>query len=126
MAESGKNDKKLAHHDKTSFIKILSSLAVIDGTFNEEEQDYLKKIAREWTITDEQLEEIFASEQSGDLTIPEDEEERVDQLAALIGMMMVDGKIYDEEFQLCSMIAEKFGFKEGIVNDIIADILEKS
>ncbi|MBN1294674.1 MAG: TerB family tellurite resistance protein [Candidatus Latescibacteria bacterium] len=124
MTESGKNDKKLEHHDKTSFISILSSLAAVEGTFNKEEQEFLKKIAREWSIKEEQLEEIFSAAPSEDLTIAEDEEERIDQLAALIGMMMVDGKIFDEEFQFCSMIAKKFGFKKGIVNDIITDILE--
>ena len=126
MSESEKNGKILSHHDKESFIKILSSLATVDGTFDEAEKEFLCNVATIWGINEEELKIILNSKESMEITIAEDEGKRIEQLAALIGMMMIDGKIYDEEFQFCSMIAGKYGFKPEVINDIIADIFEKN
>ena len=126
MSESEKNGKNLSHHDKESFIKILSSLAAVDGTFDEAEKEFLGNVATIWGINEEELKIILNSKEPMEISIPEDEGKRIEQLAALIGMMVIDGKIYDEEFQFCSMIAEKYGFKPEIVNDIIADIFKRN
>ena len=116
----------MSHHDKESFIKILSSLAAVDGTFDEAENEFLGNVATIWGINGEELNSIVNSKESMEISIPEDEGIRSEQLAALIGMMMIDGKIYDEEFQFCSMIAEKYGFKPEVVNDIITDIMKNN
>ena len=126
MSESEKNGKNLSHHDKESFIKILSSLAAVDGTFDEAEKKFLDNVATMWGINEEELNIILNSKETMEISIPENEGKRIEEFAALIRMMMVDGKIYDEEFQFCSMIAEKFGFKSGIVNVIVADIMKNN
>lgn len=115
----------LSHQEKESFVKILSTLAATDGALNESEKEFLVSVALTKGIDENELNSILHSPEPLDISIPDDEEERIDQLAALIGMMMVDETIYDEEFQFVSMIAEKYGFNPEIVNNIIADILEK-
>ncbi len=125
MSESQNNGKLLSHRERESFIKILSSLAATDGALTETEKDFLSTVALSKGIGEEELNSILNSTEPMEITIPEDEEERIDQLAALIGMMMIDGSIYDEEFQFCAMIAKKYGFNPEIVNDIVADILEQ-
>ena len=117
--------KLLSHEEKESFVKILSTLAASDGALNETEKEFLVSVALTKGIDENELNSILNSPEPLEISIPEDEEERIDQLAALIGMMMIDGTIYDEEFQFISMIAEKYGFNPEIVNDIIADILEQ-
>ena len=72
------------------------------------------------------LDDIIDGSEMPKIEVPEEENDRIQELAALIGMMMIDGKIYEEEFQLCSLVAMKFGFQPEIVNDIITDILKKS
>ncbi len=115
----------LSHEEKESFVKILSTLAATDGALNESEKEFLISVALSKGIDEDELNSIINSPEPLEITIPEDEEERIDQLAALIGMMMIDGSIYDEEFQFCAMIAKKYGFNPEIANDIIADILEQ-
>ncbi|MFC1508870.1 hypothetical protein ACFL60_04170 [Candidatus Omnitrophota bacterium] len=126
MSESEKNSKNLSRQDKESFIKTLSSLAAVDGTFDEAEKEFLGNVATKWGINEEELNSIVNSKETMDISIPEDEGKRIEEFATLLRMMMVDGKIYDEEFQFCSTIAEKFGFNPDIVNDIVADIMKNS
>ena len=126
MSESEKNSKNLSRQDKESFMKTLSSLAAVDGTFDEAEKEFLGNVASMWGINEEELTIILNSKDAEKFSVPEDEGKRIEELATLIRMMMVDVKIYDEEFQFCSTIAEKFGFNPGIVNDIVADIMKNS
>ncbi|MFC1528555.1 hypothetical protein ACFL5B_01455 [Candidatus Latescibacterota bacterium] len=126
MPKSENKNKNLSDEQKKSFIKILSSLAAVDNDFNINEKALLMEVAEEWGISGNELDDIVNNSEMPKIEVPQNEEDRIEELAALIGMMMIDKKIYEEEFQLCSLVAKKFGFKSDIVNTIIADILERS
>ena len=126
MPESGNRGKNLSDEHKRSFIKILSSLAAIDNEFDTDEKALLMEMAEKWGVSGKGLNDIIDSSEIPKIEVPQNENDRFEELAALIGMMMIDGKIYEEEFQLCSLVAMKFGFKPDIVNRIITDILERS
>ena len=126
MHESGNRSINLSDEQKKSFIKILSSLAAIDNDFDENEKALLMDVAEEWNVSRKELDDIIDSSEMPKIEVPKNENDRIEELATLIGMMMIDGKIYEEEFQLCSLVALKFGFKPEIVNNIITDILERS
>ena len=125
MPKSGNKDKNLSDKQKRSFLKILSSLAAIDSTFDENEKALMLEVAEEWGVSETELADIVDSSERPKIEIPENENDRIEELAALIGMMMIDRKIYEEEFQLCSLVATKFGFNPEIVNDIIINLLTR-
>ena len=126
MPKLGNKSNNLSDDQKKSFIKILSSLAAIDNDFDKDEKALLIKVAEEWGVSGNELDDIVNSSEMPNIEVPKDENDQIEELAALIGMMMIDGQIYEEEFQLCSLVAMKFGFNPDIVNTIIADILERS
>ena len=126
MPKPGNKSNNLSDEQKKSFIKILSSLATIDNDFDKDEKALLIEMAEEWGVSENELDDIVNSSEMPNIEAPKNENDRFEELAALIGMMMIDGKIFEEEFQLCSLVAMKFGFKPDIVNTIIADILERS
>ncbi|MFC1692001.1 hypothetical protein ACFL1R_00675 [Candidatus Latescibacterota bacterium] len=126
MPKSENKNKNLSDEQKRSFIKILSSLAAVDNDFNINEKALLMEVAEEWGISGNELDDIVNNSEMPKIEVPQNEKDRIEELAALIGMMMIDRKIYEEEFQLCSLVAMKFGFKPDIVNNIIADILERT
>ena len=126
MPKIGNKSNNLSDEQKKSFIKILSSLAAIDSDFDKDEKAFLIEMAEEWGVSGNELDDIVNSSEIPNIEVPKNENDRIEELAVLIGMMMIDGKIYEEEFQLCSLVAMKFGFKPDIVNTIIADILERS
>ena len=126
MPKLENKSNNLSDEQKKSFIKILSSLAAIDNDFDKDEKALLVEMAEEWGVSGNELDDIVNSSEIPNIDVPQNENDRIEELAVLIGMMMIDGKIYEEEFQVCSLVAMKFGFKPDIVNTIIADILERS
>jgi uncharacterized tellurite resistance protein B-like protein len=106
-----------------SFLGLLALLANADGSFDEDEKQFIHTMAEEWEISDEDVEKVISHPENVKLRIPDDIEERNKELAALIGMMTADGTISDEEFQFCVKIAEKFNIDPDVVNTIVSDIL---
>ena len=119
-----KTEKHLTTDEQDAFIGILASLAGIEGEINIDEIDFLMSVTEQWGIPAADVERVLATPRETAIEVPKDAEERYEELAALIGMMMVDGEIYGEEYEFCELVADKFGIDPAIINDIVADILE--
>ena len=118
-----KSKKELSIKEQDAFISIMSSLAFIDEKMDDHEKNYLMSVAKTWGISETEVKKVLNQPPNHKIDVPGSIDERYKQLAALIGMMLVDGKIYKEEFAFCELVAKKFGIDPATVNTIVTDIM---
>jgi hypothetical protein len=91
-------------------VKLLISLAQIDGKVAEREQNYIISVGKSNGLTQEEVEPLF--ETRHDLVVPEDlsDDERFDYLFSLVQLMKIDERMFKEEMMFCSKIAANLGY----------------
>ena len=112
----------------------LISMAGLDGNIDEREQELLFGYADKLGLTKEEFDicvETYSSNGGqGVVVIPETEEERVVYLKNLTTMMMIDGKVDDNEMEFIKLMAEKFGYDgekalEILMNKVYQDFTKE-
>ena len=123
MFKEGVSVTKSSNYLK-SHMKNLLEMALVDGHFDETEMDLLKKLAQKYNIPEDELRKIQDNPSNFEFEIPEDDNEKFEQFYELVNMMTIDGKIFDEEMNLCVIIGKKFGYNnvhetlEAMIEDI--------
>ncbi|QTV04844.1 tellurite resistance TerB family protein [Faecalibacter bovis] len=120
LFEGSEKKKKLSH------ISNLVYLASIDGHLDKRELDIINKIAQKLRLTNEDMERIFFRPNSVKFVIPIDNKEKVKQLSELVMLMLSDSNIDDRELLFCRAVADKLGFKDIIIDEILRIIFEGS
>ncbi|KOY87086.1 hypothetical protein AD998_13880 [bacterium 336/3] len=88
-------------------------MAKADGYYDQVEKDYLLKIAKSYNISAKNMDEIekfsgqIAMAQSGNADMI------YRQLYELVGMMLADGIVHNNEIELCVRFAEEMGVAQG-------------
>lgn len=95
------------------------AVAASDGKISDEELELLKDRAIEYGLNENDVNELLDNAQSLEFIIPMNSVEREDQLSEAVLMSMIDGKIQDNEYDICLKIANKLGFDEKYLNHII-------
>ncbi len=98
----------------------LVAVSVADGFLDDDEKEFLEERAEEFGLPSDEVSEIIAKADTLEFVVPEDEEDREEQLADIVFMSMVDGDIEDKEYQLCLNIAERLGLKKEDLDEVIA------
>jgi len=94
-----------------SHMKNLLEMAMVVSHFDDYEYQLLKKLAKKYKVSEKELKKIQENPVEVKFVLPVDEKEKFEQFYELIHMMTIDGKIYDEEVNLCIIFAKKFGYK---------------
>ena len=84
------------------------------------EREFLEERAEELGLPKDEISQIIANADKLEFVVPEDEEDREEQLADFVFMSMVDGNIEDKEYQLCLNIAERLELKKEDLDEVIA------
>jgi uncharacterized tellurite resistance protein B-like protein len=100
------NSVKLEH------FRNLVSLSAIDGRIEDIERVALSKIAFEQGLPLERLNLMLNRANEYIYLIPQNTEEREQQLEEMITLALVDGDFAPAELELIEMVAEKLGFKK--------------
>jgi uncharacterized tellurite resistance protein B-like protein len=108
---------------RKSHIMNLLSLAAADGEITHEEIDYLAHVAERIYMPREEFIDVLKNPQDVMFYPPDSNRERLDQLHDLVGMMMIDGSIDQDEVIRCKMFAQKLGFKAAVIDAIVAHII---
>jgi uncharacterized tellurite resistance protein B-like protein len=96
-----------------SHLQNLIEMAKADGYYDQVEKDYLLKIAKSYNISAKNMDEIekfsgqIAMAQSGNADMI------YRQLYELVGMMLADGIVHNNEIELCVRFAEEMGVAQG-------------
>lgn len=108
---------------RKSHIMNLLSVAAADGEITRDEIEYLAHVAERIYMPREEFIDVLKNPQDVIFYPPESNRERLDQLYDLVGMMMIDGHIDQDEVIRCKMFAQKLGFKAGVIDAIVSQII---
>lgn len=107
------NSVKLEH------FRNLVSLSAIDGKIEDVERVALSKIAFEQGLPLERLNLMLNRASEYIYLIPQNTEEREQQLEEMITLALVDGDFAPAELELIEMVAEKLGFTKKELDQIL-------
>jgi hypothetical protein len=107
-------------------MKLLISLAQIDGTVAPRERNYIINIGRANNFFPDQIVPLF--EQRHNLIIPEDlsADQRFEILFSLVQLMKIDERMYREEIMFCSKIAGSLGYDHQVMFDLLLHVKSAS
>lgn len=103
-------------------MKLLISLAQIDGAVAAREKAFIISIARANDIQAEEIEPLF--ERSHALIIPKDLDanDRFNYLLSMVQLMKIDERMYKEELLFCTKMAENLGYKAQAMFDMLLHV----
>jgi hypothetical protein len=103
-------------------LKLLISLARIDGIVGEKEEKYIYNIGSANGLTAEVVQPLFNTEH--DLIIPNDltEDQKFDYLFSLVQLMKIDERLYTDEIRFCSKVAARLGYDQTVIFDLMLHV----
>ena len=104
---------------KLEHFRNLVSLTVADGKIEEVERVALSKIAYEQGIPLERLNLMLQKANEYVYLIPQNTHEREKQLEQMIQLALVDGEFAPAELELITVVAEKLGFTQAELAQIV-------
>jgi uncharacterized tellurite resistance protein B-like protein len=103
-------------------MKLLISLAQIDGTVADREQNYIINIGRANNVYPDEVKPLF--DKRHDLIVPEDltDDQKFDYLFSLVQLMKIDERMYKEEIMFCSKIASNLGYDQQVMFELLLHV----
>lgn len=103
-------------------MKLLVSLAQIDGSVADRERSYVRNIASANGVTLEEVEALFETRHT--VVVPENlsEGERFDYIFSLVQLMKIDERMYKEEMLFCSKIASRLGYDQEVMFELLLHV----
>ena len=110
-------------------LKLLITLAQIDGEVGEKERNYIFNIGRANGLAEAVVEPLFSK--SHELVIPDNlsKGEKFDYIFSLVQLMKIDERLYQDEIRYCSKVAAKLGYDEAVMFELmlhVRAIMEKN
>jgi tellurite resistance protein len=106
---------------KLEHFRNLVSLSAIDGKIEEVERVALSKIAFEQGLPLDRLNLMLNRASEYIYLIPQNNEEKEQQLEEMISLALVDGDFAPAELELIEMVAEKLGFSQKELDQILEE-----
>jgi len=108
--------------NKKAELNILINLAASDSTIEEKESKLIHMVGKANGLTREETEALIKNPQPiGDISALTSDE-KFEHLYYLIQMMKMDGQVFKSEITFCEKIAEKMGYKKGVVAELSSNI----
>jgi uncharacterized tellurite resistance protein B-like protein len=103
-------------------LNVLINLAASDNKVAEKESKVIHMIGKANGMTKEEVDAMMSKPQPiGNLsTLTEDQ--KFENLYHLIQLMKSDGQVFKSEIHFCEQVAEKLGYKKGVVAELSARI----
>jgi uncharacterized tellurite resistance protein B-like protein len=103
-------------------LNILINLAASDNNVAEKESKAIRTIAKANSIPMEEVDQMLKNPKPiGDLS-SFTEDQKFEALYYLIQLMKSDGQVFKSEISFCEAIAEKLGYKKGVVAELSSRI----
>jgi uncharacterized tellurite resistance protein B-like protein len=103
-------------------LKLLISLAQIDGKVAERERTYITNIGRANDLSEKDIEQLL--DQRHQLIIPKElsDDEKFDYIFSLVQLMKIDERMYKEEMLFCSKIADNLGYDNQVMFELLLHV----
>lgn len=103
-------------------LNVLINLAASDNTVAEKEAKVIHMIAKANGIAKDEVDAMMKKPQAiGDLSSLT-EDQKFENLYHLIQLMKSDGQVFKSEIHFCEQVAEKLGYKKGVVAELSSRI----
>jgi len=104
-------------------LQILIKLAASDNEVADKEAKLIHMIAKVNGLSKEEVDDMLKNPSSeiGDLTTLT-EDQKFEYLYNIVQLMKIDGQVFKSEIVFCEEIAEKLGYKKGVVGEISSRI----
>lgn len=104
--------------DKKAELNVLINLAASDKSVAERESKLIHLIGKANGIAREEIDHMLQNPKPiGDMTSMTPDE-KFEHLYYLIQLMKMDGQVFRSEIIFCEKIAERIGFKKGVVGEL--------
>ena len=104
--------------DKKAELNVLINLAASDKTVADRESKLIQTIAKANGISKEEVDQLLSNPQPIGSINSLTNDEKFEHLYFLIQLMKMDGQVFRSEIVFCEHIAEKLGFKKGVVAEV--------
>jgi hypothetical protein len=103
-------------------MKLLISLAQIDGSVAEREKNYIINIGRANGIFPDEVHPLF--DKRHELIIPQNltNDQKFNYIFSLVQLMKIDERMYKEEILFCSKIASNLGYDQEVMFDLLLHV----
>ena len=118
--ESGSQKQIKSHFEN------LISVAMADGKLDDTEYQFLLRVGEKLYTTEEEIKKILEKRHHYVFHAPARKEERLDLLKDLISMVLIDGKILQEEINMCKKFAISLHYKTDTVVEIVNCLISYS
>ena len=105
-------------------IKNLIMLALADGKATESELALIASIASREELSQEDLDNLIEHPEEVKIELPEDDDQKLRYLEDMIGLMMIDGELNDQELAICKIYAIALGYESTTVEKMVLDIAD--
>ena len=103
-------------------LKLLISLAQIDGKVAERERNFITSIGKSNDIAADQIDTLL--DQRHALVVPTDltDDQKFEYLFSLVKLMKIDERMYKEEMLFCTKIAENLGYENQVMFELLLHV----
>ncbi len=103
-------------------MKLLVSLAQIDGTVADRERYYIINIGRANGIYPDEISPLFDTRH--ELIVPQNltDDEKFNYIFSMVQLMKIDERMYKEEIMFCSKIASNLGYDQEVMFDLLLHV----
>ncbi|MEJ7646269.1 MAG: TerB family tellurite resistance protein [Chryseolinea sp.] len=103
-------------------LKLLISLAQIDGVVALREKNFIVNIGRANNLYPDQIDSLF--ERSHNIVLPQDltDDEKFSYLISMVQLMKIDERMYKEELIFCRTIATTLGYEPQALAELLVRI----
>lgn len=104
-------------------LNVLIQLAASDNEVAEKEARLIKMIGQSNGVSKEEIEEMLKHPKKplGDMNTLTDDQ-KFEYLYNIVQLMKIDGQVFKSEIVFCESIAEKLGYKKGVIGELSTKI----
>lgn len=104
--------------DKKAELNVLINLAASDKNIAERESSLIHTIGKANGISKEEIDTMLQNPKPIIALTPFTDDQKFEHLYYLIQLMKMDGQVFRSEVVFCEQIAEKIGYRKGVVGEI--------
>lgn len=104
---------------RKAIVALLALVTEADDNIDPIEVKYVKGIAQQLGLTEEDINEVLSDPERYKLKPPSHEQDRMTILYFVLFTMSIDGKIHEEEERICFKLGLRLGFNEHLTRDLI-------
>lgn len=105
-----------------SQLSTLIQLAKIDGEFSGEEKSLIMMLGKANGVSEEDVMHLVENPEPLPALSTMTDEDRFEYLYNIVQLMKIDSQVYLSEIKYCEELAEKLGFKKGVISKLSSKV----